>query len=76
MYSNCDDNKNKNYESIDCDDSFTADASIIFFSELVAQNTRNMIRGSPVSWKKKADVLRGCVFVVELIVVAILSPTS
>ena len=66
----------KELRSKDCTDNFTANATDIFFSELVVMPTRNMTRESQASSKKNSDVQKCCVSVAKHIVVMINILTS
>ena len=62
--------------SKDCTDNFTANATDNFSPELAVLSTRNMIRESRVSSKKKLDMQECCVSVAKHIVVMISALTS
>ena len=65
-----------NLRSKDCTDNFTPNATDNFFPEFVVIPTRNMIRESRVSSKKKSDVQKCCVPVAKHIVVMVGKLTS
>ena len=62
--------------SKDCNDNFTANATLIFSPELAVMPTRSMIRESRVSTKKSLDVQKRCVSVAKHVVVMINRLTS